>query len=86
MTNETEIQYMDFPFDEIRRESGDYFDTIQQAREAGYSDNQIWSVTEDNNTFCYGPSRHWVNLLGYVATAEKHNDNTYYLENLGEWE
>lgn len=77
--NATEIQ-SDFPFEEIRTESGDYFDYIWQLRDLGYADTQIWSVTEHDGTWCYGPSRHWVNLIGYVATKEHHNDNTYYFE------
>lgn len=34
----------DFPYEEIRQESGDYFDSWKQAKEAGFDDNQIWSV------------------------------------------
>ena len=31
-------------------------------------------------TYNFGPSDHWVDLLGYVATNEKHDGNTYYEE------
>jgi hypothetical protein len=84
MNKPTEIEE-DFPFDEIRTESGDYFDSIDQVRAAGYADNQIWSVTEHDNTWCYGPSHHWVNLIGYIATKETHDGNTYYFDHLSDY-
>ena len=37
-----------FPFDEIRDENGDYFSTVDQAKAAGFSERQIWSVTIDD--------------------------------------
>lgn len=70
----------EFPFEEIRKDSGDFFDSIEEAKAAGFEESQIWSVTECEDTFTYGPSRHWVNLLGYVATVEHHDDNTYFFE------
>jgi hypothetical protein len=68
----------DFPFDEIRHHSGDYFDAVSDCLAHGYARNQIWSVVESENTISYGPSRHYVNLLGYVCTTEPHDDDTYY--------
>lgn len=70
----------DFPFEEIRTETGDYFGAIGAAELRGYSKDQIWSVTEENNEWCYGPPHHWVNLIGYVATEERHDHNTYYIQ------
>lgn len=70
----------DFPFDEIRQESGDYFDSIDQARSAGYADSQIWSVCCHDDEWVYGPPFHWVNLIGYIATLEHHDRMTYYTE------
>ena len=70
----------EFPFEEIRTETGDYFGSIGAAELRGYSQNQIWSVTECDNEWCYGPPHHWVNLIGYVATEERHDNNTYYIE------
>lgn len=70
----------EFPYEEIRKDSGDFFDSIAEAKAAGFEESQIWSVTECEDTFTYGPSRHWVNLLGYVATVEHHDDNTYFVE------
>lgn len=81
----TNQRNQDFPFDEIRQESGDYFEYIQQAKDAGYNENQIWSVTEEDNVFCYGPSRHWINILGYIATDEQHDNNTYYFESIEDY-
>ena len=70
----------EFPYEEIRKDTGDFFDSIAEAKAAGFKESQIWSVTEYEDTFTYGPSRHWVNLLGYVATVEHHDDNTYFFE------
>lgn len=69
-----------FPFEEIRKPSGDFFDRLYEAKQAGYDEDQIWSVTECDGAWCWGPSRHWVNLIGYVATNERHDDDTYYFE------
>lgn len=71
----------DFPFDEIRTEDGNYFDTIKEAKDAtGLSEDHIWSVIEfdDGNGFSYGPSHHYVNLIGYTVTEEPHDGETYY--------
>lgn len=70
----------EFPYEEIRTESGDYFSTINEANAAGYDDNQIWSVCESDGCYTYGPPFHWVNRLGFVATKERHDHNTYYDE------
>lgn len=77
----------DFPFEEIRNKYGDLFSTINAAREAGFDENQIWSVvdadSDDPNVhsiWCYGPPHHFVNLLGYVCTRERHDNDTYYEE------
>lgn len=80
----------EFPYEEIRDKDGDYFRTVDQAKEAGFSEDQIWSVTEESDedeegqertTFCYGPYYHYVNLIGYVATKEpRMSDDEYYYE------
>lgn len=78
--------YCEFPYEEKRRESGDYFDSIVQANAAGYDDDQIWSVVlsegDDSETWSYGPPRHIVNLIGYIATDERHDGDTYYHEDV----
>lgn len=74
----------EFPYKEIRDKDGNYWLSWKEVKKAGFSDNQIWSVTEysedDEATITYGPPRHYVNLLGYTATEERHDDNTYYHE------
>jgi len=71
----------EFPYEEIRKEpDGDFFDSIEEAKALGFAESQIWSVTECDNSFAYGPSHHWVNLLGYVATVEHHDGKTYFIE------
>jgi hypothetical protein len=72
--------FADFPFDEIRDKSGDYFSSPQAAMAAGFDADQIWSVIECDGTWSYGPVGHVVNLIGYVATAERHDGETYYHE------
>jgi hypothetical protein len=51
-----------------------------EAKEAGYDDNQIWSVTVHDDWFCYGPPHHYVNHVGHIATKERHDNDTYYEE------
>ena len=72
----------EFPFEEIGRESGDWFDSWQEAKEAGFDDNQIWSITEHENTYCYGAPQHYINHIGHIATNERHDFKTYYEETL----
>jgi len=72
----------DFPFEEIRDDAfggnGDYFTTIDCCIAAGFDLDQIWSVTEEEDVITHGPSHHYVNLMGYVCTNERHDGKTYY--------
>ena len=77
---EQTVHEADFPFEEIRKEGGDYWLSWKEAKEAGYDDNQIWSVTECDDTFTYGPPEHYVNHIGHTVTKERHDGNTYYEE------
>jgi len=70
----------DFPFEEIRDENGDYFSSAWQPLKLGYKITQIWSVAEHDGTWCYGPPFHVVNVIGYIATTERHDNETYYEE------
>ena len=72
----------DFPFEEIRQEGGDFFDTIEQAIKAtGCSLNNVWVVIEaGEDSVSYCPPHHFINRLGYVVTAELHDSATYYDE------
>ena len=87
----------DFPFvehsrlDENGDQSGDYADTQKELRERGYAESQIWSVIEGDDdhiygqrisTYIYGPSGHFVNKIGYIATEEHHDGDTYYEEEM----
>lgn len=72
--------FCDFPYDEIRAPSGDYFRNWQEAKDAGFDDDQIWSVVEAEGTYTYGPPHHYVNHIGHVATNERHDGDTYYHE------
>tara|TARA_R100001015_G_C4597616_1_gene152718 strand:+ start:725 stop:1126 length:402 start_codon:yes stop_codon:yes gene_type:complete len=79
--SEAIIHEQDFPFDEIREQHGGLFSTVADAKKrSGYDESHIWSVTECEGTWCYGPPHHYVNLIGYIATHEAHDDNTYYEE------
>jgi hypothetical protein len=72
--------FQEFPFEEIRKPNGDYFDSWPDAKAAGYDDDQIWSVVEAEGTYTYGPPHHYVNHVGHVATNERHDMETYYHE------
>ena len=79
----TTIHQEDFPFEEIRDDSGDYFPTAEDAMDCtGFNAQHIWSVAEgdDNYSYVYGPSHHVINVLGYIATNEAHDGDTYYEE------
>ena len=78
-----------FPFDKVRDTSGDYFNSVEELRALGYELNQIWSVVESSSqddayeyTITTGPAHHKVNLIGYFATAETHDHDTYYFEHI----
>lgn len=80
----------DFPFAEIRQESGDMFDTAEEAMKfTSYDDSHIWSVGDcDDEEYggerygfaMYGPSHHYINILGFIATKERHDGDTYFTE------
>jgi len=81
--------YIDFPYEEIRNKSGDYFGYASDLTALGYADSQIWSVIDSDSddpsvdyTITYGPSHHYVNVMGYFATEEHHDENTYYHEEI----
>ena len=78
------VMKKDFPFKEIRKKSGDFFHTLEEVKALGYTEDQIWSVliAENNEgyTYSYGPCDYLLSRLGYVATKEKHDGNTYYEE------
>ena len=71
-----------FPYEEIHKDSGDYFDSVAQAQAAGLCLEQIWSVIIDGDICTYGPPHHFVNVIGYVGTKELHDHNTYFEERL----
>ena len=80
----TEI-YAEFPFNELRTPTGDYYDNKAQLERAGFEESQMWSVVEGESedgseVLCYGPVHHYVNILGYIGTAEHHDGDTYYYE------
>lgn len=83
---DTHYHYCDFPFEEIRRADDNYFNTVAEAMAEGFAENQVWSVCHDDEdedgvqTDTYGPAHHYVNRLGYVATKDFHDGNTYYIE------
>jgi hypothetical protein len=74
----TKIYHMEFPFEEIRQEDGNYFDSEKAAQRAGFTNDHIWSIVEEDGVLIYGPSYHYVNRIGYIATAEAHDGMTYY--------
>ena len=74
----------DFPYEEIRKPSGDLWTSAREAMDDGWDEDQVWSVADDGETtWCYGPASHYVNVIGFVATNERHDGETYYEES---WE
>jgi len=81
--------FADFPYLITRKPDGNYFDSWKEAKDAGYDDDQIWSVIEGEDDdgslwFTYGPPHHYVNHIGHVVTKERHDHNTYYHELISE--
>jgi len=88
----TNIIYAEFPFNQIHGDDGDFFHRPADLKARGYAESQIWSVVvtdEDESLdpdddrwiyYVYGPSGHYVNVLGYIATEEHHDGKTYYQE------
>jgi len=74
----------EFPFEELRKESGNFFSNIKEMEDLGFTENQMWSVvcsdSDDGYVYTYGPRDHWINLLGYIVTNEEHDGETYYEE------
>ncbi len=76
---------IEFPFQELKTPTGDYYDNRIEMERAGFVESQMWSVTDADDDdgseyLCYGPVHHYVNLIGYIATAEHHDGDTYYIE------
>lgn len=74
-----------FPFNELRRSTGAYYEFPDQLIRAGFENSQIWCISKDEADdgslwWYYGPPIHYVNILGYVGTAEHHDGDTYYEE------
>jgi len=67
----------DFPFEELGQ-----FDALKDALDAGFTESQVWSVVEgdDEGVLVFGPAFHHVNRLHLIATAEHHDNETYYEE------
>lgn len=79
--------YGEFPFNELRMPDGNYYDNKSQLELAGFEESQMWSVVEAEaddgaELYVYGPVHHYINLIGYIGTAEKHDGNTYYVETI----
>ncbi len=65
-----------FPYDVI---GGEQWSSVCDALKEGYEIDQIWSVVNDGgNVFTYGPPHHYVNVLHFVVTAERHDHETYF--------
>ena len=76
-----------FPFDEIKRNDGEYFGTAKEAMTAtGLDISHVWVIIEsdtgNDNEYCYttSPPHHHINKIGYIATQEPHDHQTYYNE------
>lgn len=80
--------YEQFPFEQELRNGG-FYETIKELKDLGFGDDQIWSVCEveqEDGSLWYvtGPSHHSLNLLGFIATFQRHDGLTYYYEQGGD--
>jgi len=82
---ECELVYI-FPYRQFGRggdisEFGERYGSFQEANADGWSDRQIWSIVSgDEGVWTYGPPHHFVNIVGFIATKEEHDGETYYHE------
>ena len=64
----------EFPYEEIRDPDGNYFLYYEDVIDAGYCEEQVWTVvstdTDEGIWFAYDSTRRIVNVLGYIATKE----------------
>jgi len=79
----SKVYTTEFPFDEMRKHTGDYYDSQTEMARAGFKVSQMWSIVEAEDDdgamyYYYGPVHHYVNLIGYVATNEHHDGETVY--------
>lgn len=79
------IHESDFPYEEIKTSDGNLFNTVADAMAEGFNMNQVWSMSveeakDDLAIFTIGPPHHYINVIGYIATKETHDNNTYYVE------
>lgn len=80
--------HQQFPFHQHLQDDDNFWESIEDLKELGYTEDQIWSVCEDTDEEgnCYyvtGPSFHVANKIGYFATTERHDGLTYYVEKAG---
>ena len=72
-------------------QDGEYAHSPHELRKLGYDQTQIWSVVmgdddelDENGErwlyMTYGPTGHYVNVIGYIGTIEHHDNDTYYQE------
>ena len=66
------IHDREFPFNEIKRKDGDYFNTVKEAMTAtGLDSSHVWVIIEsdtgNDNEYCYttSPPHHYINKIGY---------------------
>lgn len=74
-----------FPFTQLRKPDGSYYEAPDEMVRAGFVPSQMWSITEleeDGLWWVFGPADVFVDIVGYVATAEHHDGQTKYLEQL----
>ena len=75
------VHHEDFPYEEIRADDGNYFDSADEAmNRLCCNEENIWSVAEEDGVFTYGPSHHRINVIGWIGTDEPHDGDTYFVE------
>ena len=74
----------EFPYEEIKDADGNYFLHYEDVIDAGYCEEQVWTVISNDNAngiyFTYDSTRRIVNVIGYIATKEEAVPGEYYEE------
>lgn len=53
---------------------------LKQRKKLAFNLIKFGLLLKNDNVFVYGPSQHYIDVIGYIATKETHDGETYYTE------
>lgn len=56
--------------------------SVQEALDAGWDRDQIWSIAYCGTVTTYGPAHHTVGIEYYGVTIERHDGDTYFEDDM----